>query len=55
MGSSTIQRNDEPGTRGSQAGRFLIPVEKVTPAQKWSRLNHVVANFGGECAGVGWL
>jgi hypothetical protein len=55
MGSSTIQWNDEPGTRGSQAGNAVIPVENVTAAQKWSRLNQMVATFTGECVGVGWL
>jgi hypothetical protein len=55
MGSSTIHENDGPGTRASQEGKVVIPVENVTAALKWSRLNHFVANFRGELALVGWL
>jgi hypothetical protein len=50
-----LTKNDGTGTRVSQAGEILIPVENVTAAQKWSRLNHPVATFGVECLLVGWL
>jgi hypothetical protein len=55
IGSSTIRLNDEPGTLCSQAVKDVIPVENVIAAQKWSRLNHAVATFRGECGFVGWL
>jgi hypothetical protein len=55
IGSSTIRRNDELGTRKEQAWKAMIPVENVTPAQKWSRLNQIVATFRRECSRVGWL
>jgi hypothetical protein len=47
--------DDEPGTHSSQAGKIVIPVENVSRAQKWSRLNQIVATFRRECLGVGWL
>jgi hypothetical protein len=36
-------------------GTQVIPVEIVTPASKWSRLNQIAATFGDECLVVGWL